>query len=331
MIESKKNSSLQTRTSGKIGLDAYCKNLASEYGIFDDEVSGICWVEGKRSNTSLSEVNRSSIASVLAGMKHDTNIEMRPFVPSEMNCFWECSRCKSVPVQFRSRGSVVFSVEEPTAEMIEDHVKICNGSQPLAVPRNATIEPFYGDFEEQSLPPIRVSWSSNQSNANTNARATSRRKSEEDSNIQHGVDQDPLCFDADKPFTTDFAYFTVMQLKRCFLTKPGGSRGALPLGCAGLACSHCAGTSTERRFFYTTADHLRNSFSHIPSHLTECSACPDQVKVRLEELKKVRNRQKSCLKPGHHKVSCMTVSFSMHPKTSLIKTNHLNNRSTALH
>jgi hypothetical protein len=33
----------------------------------------------------------------------------------------------------------------------------------------------------------------------------------------------------------------VMQLKKCYLTKAGGSRGACPVGFAGLACTHCAG------------------------------------------------------------------------------------------
>eukprot|EP00804_Cyclotella_cryptica_P028945 CCRYP_012373-RG/>CCRYP_012373-RG protein AED:0.05 eAED:0.05 QI:4461/1/1/1/0.36/0.25/12/996/975 len=303
MIETKKNSSLQTRTNGRIGLDAYCKNLANQYGIFDDELSGVCLVESKQGNPSLAlreshSVDRSSVASVLAGMRHDTNIDVRPYVPSEMNCFWECSKCRSVPIQFRSKGSVIFSVEEPTAEMIEDHVKICNGIQALLVPRTATIEPFYGDYEDTSLPLIRVRWE----NSEANAKTSSRRRSEDENTIKRGVDEDPLCFDADKPYTTDFAYFTVKQLKRCYLTKPGGSRGACPIGYAGLACGHCAGGNTERRFFYTSADHLRNSFSHIPSHLMECSSCPDEVKTRLEELKGVRNRQKSQLKVGHHKI-----------------------------
>lgn len=233
---------MQTRTNGRIGLDAYCKNIAQQYGIFDDEVSGICWVDGK-DHPSI-EVDRSSIASVLAGMKHDTNIEMRPFVPAEMRCFWECSGCRTVDIQFRARGSVVFSVEEPTQEMIEDHLKICNGSKPLLVPRNAAIEPFYGDYSNVSLPPIKVKWESDKSKPKD---TKSRRRKDTGKNIQVGVDTDPLCFDVDRPFTTDFAHFTVSQLRRCFLTKTGGSRGACPIGYAGLACTHCAGDSNERR------------------------------------------------------------------------------------
>lgn len=239
MVETKKSSSIQTRSNGRIGLDAYCKNIAQQYDIFDDEVSGICWVDNKL-HPSI-ELDRSSIASVLASMKHDTNIEMRPFVPSEMRCFWECVRCRSLEVPFRARGSVVFSVDEPTPEMIQDHLKICNGSKPLLVPRNAIIEPFYGNYENAPLPPIRIKWESNKTST---TKEKSKRASDD---IRSGVDADPLCFDADRPYTTDFAFFTVSQLKRCFLTKTGGSRGACPIGYAGLACTHCAGDANERR------------------------------------------------------------------------------------
>lgn len=242
LIDTKKSSSMQTRTNGRIGLDAYCRNIAQQYGIFEDDVSGVCWVDGKDHPTI--EVDRSSIASVLAGMKHDTNIGMRFFVPSEMNCFWECSGCRSVDIPFRARGSVVFSVEEPTCDMVEDHLKICNGSKPLLVPRNAAIEPFY-DQRNGQLPPIKVKWESDKSKLkDTKSR---RKKAAAASNVPDGLDNDPLCFDSDRPFTTDFAFFTVSQLRRCFLTKTGGSRGACPVGYAGLACTHCAGDNNERR------------------------------------------------------------------------------------
>jgi hypothetical protein len=46
MIEAKKTSSNETRAKGKMGLDTYCRDLASRYGVFDDEHSGICWEEG---------------------------------------------------------------------------------------------------------------------------------------------------------------------------------------------------------------------------------------------------------------------------------------------
>ena len=242
MVETKKTSSIQTRTNGRIGLDAHCRNIAHQYGIFDDEVSGICWIDGK-SHPSI-QVDRSSIASVLAGMKHDTNTDMRSFVPAEMACFWECNGCRSVEIPFRAKGSVVFSVEEPTPELIEDHLRVCNGRKPLMVPRNAAIEPFYGNYDGALLPPIRVKWESSKGKAKE---GRSRRTSPTDNGIPDGVDEDPLCFDTDRPYTTDFAFFIVSQLARCHLTKTGGSRGACPIGYAGLACRHCAGDSNERR------------------------------------------------------------------------------------
>lgn len=242
LAETKKSSSIQTRSQGHIGLDAYCKNLAKQYGIYDDEVSGVCWIDGKEHPTI--EVDRSSIASVLAAMKHDTNIEMRSFVPAEMKCFWECSGCRSVDIPFRARGSVVFSVDEPNKDMVQDHLKICNGSKPLLVPRNAAIEPFYGDYSNSQLPSIRVKWGSDRAKAKD---TKPKQENEARHNIPEGVGTEPLCFDADRPYTTDFTYFTMSQLRRCFLTKTGGSRGACPVGYAGLACMHCAGTLQERR------------------------------------------------------------------------------------
>ena len=112
----------------------------------------------------------------------------------------------------------------------------------------------------------------------------------------------PLCFSEDKPLTTDFTFFTTLQLQKCYLERGGGSRPGCPIGFPGLACKHCAQKDSERRFFYTSADHLRNSFSHIPSHLVECKYCPSEVKTTLGALKEVRHRQKSLLRPGSHKL-----------------------------
>jgi hypothetical protein len=46
--------------------------------------------------------------------------------------------------------------------------------------------------------------------------------------------------------------------------------------------------------------------------MAECSACPTEVKVRLEELKVTRNRQKSQLKPGYHKIFIDRVWERLH-------------------
>ena len=337
MIETKKTSNLQTRSKGRVGLDAYCRNVAKQYGIFDDENSGVCFIEGtvpnfnitddlfvRKLSTSSRDSSRSSstilssatdsnsIASVLASMKNDINIEPRPFVPSDTQHFWECNGCRSIPFDFRARGSVVYNVGEPEKSKIEGHLSICTGKKPLAIPRSATIEPQF----TAGVPSIKIKWDSSKQQATSTTRSSGRtRRSLDASSIKSGVEDTPLCFPGDQQYTTDFAYFTVTQLKKCYLTKSGGSRGTCPLGFPGLACGHCAGLSTERRFFYTSADHLRNSFSHIPAHLAECSACPAEVKVRIEELKAVRNRQKSMLKPGAHKVFIDRIWERMHGPT----------------
>lgn len=110
-----------------------------------------------------------------------------------------------------------------------------------------------------------------------------------------------LCVQEDNSLTTDFTFFTTMQLIKCRLERGCGSRPSCPVGFPGLACRHCFGKDGERRFFYTSADHLRNSFSHIPTHLMECKHCPSQVKESLVALKEIRHKQKSELRSGSHK------------------------------
>lgn len=83
---------------------------------------------------------------------------------------------------------------------------------------------------------------------------------------------------------------------------------------------HCDGMVTQRRFFYTSSDHLRNSFSHIPADLLACSKCPDEIKKKLETLKGLRNKHKSQLKIGDHKLFIDRVWDRMHgPGGGIIK------------
>merc|ERR1739841_315212 len=90
-------------------------------------------------------------------MKNSTNIERRSFVPTETKNFWECNGCRMVPLEFRARGSVVFSAGEPSNDQVSKHLSECGGSKPLTIPHNAIIEPFYGE----QVPPIKVTWNSN--------------------------------------------------------------------------------------------------------------------------------------------------------------------------
>ena len=63
--------------------------------------------------------------------------------------------------------------------------------------------------------------------------------------VESGIHEDLLDLPQDKALTTDCAFFTINQLKKCYLTKSGGSRGNCPIGNPGLACSHCIGSPNQ--------------------------------------------------------------------------------------
>jgi AAA ATPase containing von Willebrand factor type A (vWA) domain len=271
--------------------------------------------------------------------------DMSAFVEGEIENFWECSYCNMLPFPWRATGSVVFCTEKPTIDVVSKHLSVCQGKKPLRIPRNAAIKMKRNNINsiDASGASILVSWNHDcESNILLNKSTTSRVKrrasalmdssststernlvtkrvkkhhSKEnllESEVKTGVDDDLLATPEDKKFTTDFAYYTVLQLKKCYLTKAGGSRASCPVGYPGLACGHCAGQPNERRFFYTSSDHLRNSFSHIPSHIMLCNHCPDDVKAKLEEYKSVRNNQKSLLKTGDHKIFIDRIWTKLH-------------------
>lgn len=311
-------------------------------------------------NAYAGPVDDTAMASVLAGMRHAQRIDTRPFVPSETAHFWECDGCKSIPFQFRAKGSVVFNIGEPTMALIEGHLRICNGPAATMVRNAAPAEPFKSNpipalptlpTTNPAAPSVKHSYLDTASLPIHNACTTmmmpythpvsnnitmqsfapsstmmsttttlslggnapfNGSNSNKSNDVERGVEEHAMCFPDDKQYTTDFAYFTVTMLKKCYLTKSGGSRGACPVGYPGLACCYCAGKPGERRFFYTSSDHLRNSFSHIPSHMSECPHIPDDVKAHLEQFKTTRNRQKSQLKSGHHKIFIDRVWARLH-------------------
>lgn len=232
MTEAKKTSSAETRARGRMGLDAYCKDLASKCGIYDDQFSGICWEEGPNAGGALVQMapvpslstttaaasdiesDRNTVAALLAGMKKSTNIERRSFVPTTTEHFWECNGCRTVPLDFRAKGSVIFSASEPTNDQVSRHLQICDGNKPLVIPHNATIEPFYGE----QVPPIKVTWD----NKNDSPVAPvmsysgrSSRRSLSNASVKRGTEDGLLCFDEDKEYTTDVSYvcFAFLYLK----------------------------------------------------------------------------------------------------------------------
>lgn len=318
--ECKKSSQQQTRMQGRIGLDAYCKGLAKREHIQDLAFGGIC-VNTQSIDPSQSSSHKAKISSQTLSFlesRHSSEVKSKEsnintsdpaaFVEGAVEHFWECQHCNTLPYHWRASGSVVFSATAPPLDLVRKHLSICQGKTSICIPRNATIH----TNENENSTSVVIRWQSLDKNTRKSGRiqkrlSTSdgfkRRRSSSLTRVcvHEDVQDDVLIYPEDKPLTTDFAYFTVLQLKKCFLTRAGGSRGNCPLGYPGLACIHCAGTNTARRFFYTSADHLRNSFSHIPSHLATCTKCPKHVKERIEELKEIRSKQKSQLNIGDHK------------------------------
>lgn len=305
----KKTSSAQTRLIGRLGLDAYCRMLSKKIGICDAVNGGIYFSEdmGTKKSQEQGEPNNlqnceySFLSEVqdeatkkwdLSRAQEEQNLHSSShhFIRTKTKYFWECRHCKKLPYLWRSSGSVLFCENEPSKEDIDRHLKKCNGNIPLVIPRNAMLN---SSDESSNLTTVSVKWN------NTPKTLCSGEDS---------LSEIRLIYPGDKPYTTEFHYFCVEQLKATHLVKSGGSRSSCPIGYPGLRCIHC----DSREFFYTSSDHLRNSFSHIPSHLMECSCTPDHVKQTIESLKLLRNRQKSLLKVGSHKIFIDRVWKRMH-------------------
>ncbi len=334
LVAAKKKSQQQTRSPGKLGLDAYCREFAKSHKIFDHDAGGIFIAKSAATQDDGEELNVDSKisakvekADIVTETVSKEKVSKKEFyrkdpIPdrndpfafkeSAIEHFWECSHCNSLPFQWRASGSVIFCAATPTIELVGKHLSVCQGKKPLRIPRNASIKIRNGERYDNKCSVI-VQWnnddglrksgrSKRQSSGPESTKKKRRVSIEPKEPVNLGVEDETLAFPDDKSLTTDFAHFTVLQLKKCYLTKAGGSRGNCPLGYPGLACAHCAGDANERRFFYTSADHLRNSFSHIPSHLMMCNNCPSEVKSKIEDYKAVRNKQKSQLKAGDHKV-----------------------------
>lgn len=312
----KKISQQQTRTQGKIGLDAYCKDLSKRSHVVNHKAGGIVFCKKAAAKEASNKppdlmddtkpiLTITTIDKVRVDDANEIEIDRNDpsaFVAGSIEHFWECKHCNMLPFPWRASGSVVFSADTPTIEQVSRHLSICQGKKPLRIPRNATMET---STDESKGIVVQVRWKKSSSLGKKSSRSKQQRSSLKDKNsiqqVKTGVEDTLLAFDEDKPLTTEFAHYTVLQLKKCYLTKSGGSRSNCPVGYPGLACSYCAGTNNERRFFYTSADHLRNSFSHIPAHLAICKQCPDDVKQQIGDFKDLRSKQKSLLSNGSHK------------------------------
>lgn len=320
----KRTSSAQTRMNGKLGLDAYCRKMAKQSHLYDSKDGGIYFSVNE--NNTLSKLNKSSCATVdnLAynsdGFEApSTNQEKpysllsdrikNPFIPSALKYFWECKYCNSNPYPWRASGSVMFGATAPSPSRAEKHMSICKGKSSLIIPRSATMS-----YSNSSETTVLIKWNKNAGLKKSerihsrNIELNEMNSKSKTASVTYGSIDRTLIYSEDRPYTTEFHYFCMMQLNMTRLLKAGGSRGSCPVGFPGLRCVHC----NVREFFYTSADHLRNSFSHIPSHLVECSECPDHMKATIESLKALRNKQKSLLKLGSHKIFIDRVWDRMH-------------------
>ena len=241
-------------------------------------------------------------------------IDVSSFVPGKVDNFWECKHCSAIPSAWRVSGSVVFSATPPTLEIVKTHLEKCQGLDSLVVPRTAQVSVGYAE----ELSSIRITW--DKTSLDKMAGKIERKRaagvdgehsSEErkqvgaillSGGINVGVESLRLAVEEDRGLTSGFAYATVSYLRKCYLAHAGGSRGRIPLGYPGLACCFCAGHPSERRFFYTSSAHLRNSFAHIPSHIMACPFTPTEVRRKLVSLKAKRKQDTSLLQPGTHKV-----------------------------
>jgi len=249
------------------------------------------------------------------------------FIPGAINLFWECKQCNNIPHPYRAAGSVVFSACVPPPSLTKKHLKACRGKSALPVPRGCNIRlrtarnnPLLVTIKWDGSALMRKKKNklrSRKSIASSSSTTTGGRRQR---SIYDGKKYDPeaplptlpLTIPSHKNLTTDFAYLTVLQLRTTRLTTSDSSRENVPLGYPGLACKHCYNQPNGRKFFFTSADHFRNSFSHISCHLMLCSSCPNDVKRMINDFKIIRPQQKCLLRAGSHKTFTDGVWDRMH-------------------
>jgi len=266
LIIAKKNSTMQTKTAGHIGMEAYMRNICARNGIVNALGGGIQCLSEEHSLTLRSyEIDEEQLKTGrAAGCEFDTykmsnEVNKKDIIlqthresvsmieNSKLPCasgsddvlfqrtcidhFWECKNCASVPFYWRASGSVLYSFSEPSEEAVVKHRKVCKGTERLAVPRNsvATVS------QDDNSYVVRIKWDS------TNL---CEKNSHDDRFFDYDVKDTSLTAASlvsskDKVLTTDFAFFSIQQLFACRLTRSGGSRGALPVGYPVSQASSC--------------------------------------------------------------------------------------------
>ena len=263
--------------------------------------------------------------------KPEMPLDASSFVPGSVKLFWECSHCSSLPVPHRAAGSVVFSADPPTLDKVKGHLQRCTGLDALPIPRDAKLT--ISGYSEK-VPPIRISWDSSQLAKRTKTIEMQRTALAAgkpwpplcqdvgsflpSGEVNGSVEKTPLVRKGVAGLVTQYTYTTVTLVRKCYLTQTGGSRGAMSLGYPGLGCSFCAGKPNQKRFFYTSADNLRNSFAHIPGHLISCPYAPIDVRRSLQSLKAKRSEENKNLNRRDHKAFLDQIWRRLHSKSKAV-------------
>ena len=126
----------------------------------------------------------------------------------------------------------------------------------------------------------------------------------------------------DRYLLTDYFLYLIQQLQVCYFAESdrktrGGKRENIAVGYAGLQCRHCAGHSFARKFFWSDAGRLANSFSEIPGHVMMCRMVSQEVKKDLAKLKKGHPEQMARLPRGSQKVFIRRMWRRIHGQTEM--------------
>jgi len=175
LIIAKKNSTMQTKTAGHIGMEAYMRNICARNGIVNALGGGIQCLSEEHSLTLRSyEIDEEQLKTGrAAGCEFDTykmsnEVNKKDIIlqthresvsmieNSKLPCasgsddvlfqrtcidhFWECKNCASVPFYWRASGSVILSLLY--LRMITLTSYALNGTQRIFVKRIVTMIGF---------------------------------------------------------------------------------------------------------------------------------------------------------------------------------------------
>jgi len=314
---SKAHSKAETAIKGKYGLETLCRDLSSEHGIIEHN-AGLVF----KTRIESASQEQTQLPHHFPNYSPEVLDAAFPFQPSYGH-FWECSLCKSIPFQWRSSGSVLFSIGvAPPRARTEWHVAVCNaGKLPTSTNGGLSLTnleprlplPSFNEIDSdqitQAQEEIMVQKVSSEDVVHSRRQSTTSLGEDSSTFVLSNSQLDmlipnasSLVFEEDKKMVPGFVYYTMLQLLPCKLSSKmaGGSRSEMPPGFPGLSCRFCcsnedspSSSKSGRRFFYSSSFKLWNSFGSIANHILECPACPTRIRSILEVLKEERGRTRA--------------------------------------